>query len=103
MTSISAQRLQGFRRLHDSMMACPERHEDGALYLVESRLATEARSILASSTLDLDFLAFLGREKAAGRVYMDEARARQVFSQAGVVAPPESLNPEIQPISGKSV
>lgn len=103
MTSITAHRLQGFRRLQDSMMAHPERHEDGALYLVESRLATEALSILATSTLDLCFLAFLSREKAAGRVYLDEARARQVFSQAGVVAPPESLISEIRPISGKSV
>lgn len=103
MTSITAQRLQGFRRLHDSMTARPERHEDAALYLVESRLATEAYSILSASTLDLDFLAFLGQERAAGRIYLDEACARQVFSQAGVVAPPESLNSEIQPICGKSV
>lgn len=42
-------------------------------------------------------------ENAAGRVYLDQARARQVFSQAGVVAPPESLSSEIRPISGKII
>lgn len=101
MTSVTAQRLQGFRRLHDSMMARPERADDFRLYELSSRIRVEALALMAYSTLDLDFLGFLSREKAAGRTYSSQALARQVFSQAGVVAPPESLISEIPLISGQ--
>lgn len=101
MSSISAQRLQSFRRQYDALMQCCDRSDDLRLYQLYNRICVEARAILDSSTLDLDFMAFQGREKAAGRTYSSQALAKQVFSQAGVVAPPESLKSETLAVSGR--
>ena len=94
MTSVTAQRLQSFRCQFDALMQSPVRADDYRVFQLFGRIHAEARVLMADSTLDLDFLAFLSREKAAGRTYSSEALAKQVFSQAGVVAPPESLKSE---------
>lgn len=92
MTSIGAQRITGFRRLQDSLLMDPQGPTtDFRLYELSQKLRTEAHYLITSNTVDAAFAGFLSREKAAGRVYSSEAHARQVFSQAGVVAPPESL------------
>lgn len=102
MTSISAQRIEHFRALFDQAMRFPTGvHTDQRLWELEQRLRTEAHYLITAGTADVDFMAFLSREKAAGRSYGCEALARSVFSQAGVVAPPESLNPEISQIAGQ--
>ena len=101
MTSFSAVRLNAARDQVTAMMRRPDRTDDFRLYELSSRIRVEGLLLLSTSALDLDLLAFLSREKAAGRTYSSEALAKQVFSQAGVVAPPESLNSEIQPVSGK--
>ena len=99
--SFSAARLNDAHDQVTAMMRRPHRIDDLRLYELSNRIRVEGLSLLSTSTLDLDFLAFLGREKAAGRTYSSQALAKQVFSQAGVVAPPESLNSEISPVSGK--
>lgn len=99
--SFSAQRLNAAHDQVTAMMRRPNRIDDLRLYELSSRISVEGHLIMATSTLDLDFLAFLSREKAAGRTYSSQALAKQVFSQAGVVAPPESLNSEISPVLGK--
>lgn len=99
--SFSAARLNAAHDQVTTMMRRPDRTDDFRLYQLSSRIRVEGLLLLSTSTLDLDFLAFLSREKAAGRTYSSQALAKQVFSQAGVVAPPESLIFEIQPISGK--
>lgn len=101
MTSFSAHRLNVAHDQVTAMMRRPNRIDDLHLYELSSRISVEGLLILSTSMLDLDFLAFLSREKAAGRTYSSQALAKQVFSQAGVVAPPESLNSEISPISGE--
>ena len=90
MTSSSAQRLNSAHDQVTAMMRRPDRTDDLRLYELSSRIRVEGLLLLSTSTLDLDFLAFLSREKAAGRTYSSQALAKQVFSQAGVVAPPES-------------
>ena len=77
-----------------AMMRRPQRIDDLRLYELSSRIRVEGLLLLSTSTLDLDFLAFLSKEKAAGRTYSSQALAKQVFSQAGVVAPPDSLTGE---------
>ena len=99
--SFSAARLNDAHDQVTAMMRRPNRIDDLRLYELSNRIRVEGLSLLSTSTLDLDFLAFLGREKAAGRTYSSQALAKQVFSQAGVVAPPESLNPEILSISAQ--
>ena len=99
--SFSAARLNDAHDQVTAMMRRPDRTDDLRLYELSSRIRVEGLLLLSTSSLDLDFLAFLSREKAAGRTYSSQALAKQVFSQAGVVAPPESLNSEIQPVSGK--
>ena len=101
MTSFSAHRLNVAFDQVNAMMRWPDRASDLRLYELSNRIRVEGLLILSTSALDLDFLAFLGREKAAGRTYSSQALAKQVFSQAGVVAPPESLNSEISPVLGK--
>ena len=100
-TSFSAMRLNSAHDQVTAMMRRPDRTDDLRLYELSCRIRVEGLLLLSTSALDLDFLAFLGREKAAGRTYSSEALAKQVFSQAGVVAPPESLNSEISPVLGK--
>ena len=100
-SSFSAARLNAAHDQVTAMMRRPQRIDDLRLYELSSRIRVEGLLLLSTSALDLDFLAFLSREKAAGRTYSSQALAKQVFSQAGVVAPPESLIFEIQPISGK--
>ena len=99
--SFSAARLNAAHDQVTAMMRRPDRTDDLRLYELSNRIRVEGLLILSTSALDLDFLAFLGREKAAGRTYSSQALAKQVFSQAGVVAPPESLNSEISPVLGK--
>lgn len=81
MTSVTAQRLQGFRRLHDSMMAHPRRADDLRMFDVYWRLAACAKFILDYSTQDHDFDGFISREKAAGRSYETLAAARAAYAQ----------------------
>lgn len=100
-TSFSAQRLNSAHDQVMAMMRRPDRTDDLRLYELSSRIRVEGLLLLSTSTLDLDFLAFLSREKAAGRTYSSQALAKQVFSQAGVVAPPESPTHRITPVSGK--
>lgn len=92
--SVCAQRLQSFRKQYEQLMQVCDRRDDERLFELFFRMGVEARSILDYSTLDLDLMAFLSVEKAAGRTYSSQALAKQVFSQAGVVAPPESLKSE---------
>lgn len=95
MTSVAAQRIQNFRALFDKAMRFPVGPlTDMRLYELSQKLRTEAHYYITSSTLDIDFLAWMARERAAGRTYSSEQEARLVFSQAGVVAPPESLKTE---------
>ena len=102
MTSISAQRLEHFRSLFDQAMRYPTGVQtDARLYELAQKLRTEAHYLITAGTLDVDFVGFLSREKAAGRTYSSELLARLVFSQAGVVAPPESLNPETLHVLGQ--
>lgn len=101
MTSFSAHRLNAAYDQVTAMMRRPQRIDDLRLFELSRRIRMEGLLLLSTSTLDLDFLAFLSKEKAAGRTYSSQALAKQVFSQAGVVAPPESLNSEISPISGE--
>lgn len=101
MTSFSAQRLNTAREQIDAMMRRPSKVDDSRLYELSNRVSVEGHLLLSTSTLDLDFLAFLSREKAAGRTYSSQAFAKQVFSQAGVVAPPESLKTEISAVSAQ--
>lgn len=102
MTSVAAQRIQNFRALFDEAMRFPVGPlTDMRLYELSQKLRTEAHYYITSSTLDIAFLAFLSRERAAGRTYSSEQEARSVFSQAGVVAPPESLKTETLQISGQ--
>ena len=103
-TSYSAMRYESLRREAEWLFRNPlpgaTKPEAYALYTLR-KLRMEAQQIIAESTLDLDFLAFLSKEKAAGRTYSSEALAKQVFSQAGVVAPPESPTDRISPVLGK--
>lgn len=102
MTSVAAQRIQNFRALFDKAMRFPVGPlTDMRLYELSQKLRTEAHYYITSSTLDMDFLAWMARERAAGRTYSSEQEARSVFSQAGVVAPPESLKIETLQISGQ--
>lgn len=102
MTSVAAQRIQNFRALFDKAMRFPVGPlTDMRLYELSQKLRTEAHYYITSSTLDMDFLAWMARERAAGRTYSSEQEARSVFSQAGVVAPPESLKTETLQISGQ--
>lgn len=102
MISIAAQRIQNFRALFDKAMRFPVGPlTDMRLYELSQKLRTEAHYYITSSTLDMDFLAWMARERAAGRTYSSEQEARSVFSQAGVVAPPESLKTETLQISGQ--
>lgn len=95
MPSVSAQRIQGFRALINHLMRFPSGVQtDVRLFSLSQRLRTEAYFYITSSTLDLDLLAFISKEKAVGRFFDSEAHARLAFSQAGVVAPPESLKTE---------
>lgn len=100
--SISAKRIEHFRQLQEQYMQDPY-GKDLRMYELSQKLRTEAHYYITGSTLDVDFMAFLSREKAAGRTYSSELLARSVFSQAGVVAPPESLKTEILSISGQGV
>lgn len=104
MTSPAAQRIQSLNRHFHHLMRHPvaapgeiDLYAQGVL----DKARTEAFYYITHSTLDLDFLGFLSREKAAGRTYSSELLARSVFSQAGVVAPPESLNPETLHVLGQ--
>lgn len=99
--SFSAQRLNAAHDQVTAMMRRPQRIDDLRLFELSSRIRVEGLHLLSTSALDLDFLAFLSKEKAAGRTYSSQALAKRVFSQAGVVAPPESLNSEISPVLGK--
>lgn len=102
MTSIGAQRIEHFRALFDQAMRNPTGvQSDARLYELAQKLRTEAHYLITAGTADVDFMVFLSREKAAGRTYSSELLARSVFSQAGVVAPPESLKTEIFQISGQ--
>lgn len=102
MTSVAAQRIQNFRALFDEAMRFPVGPlTDMRLYELSQKLRTEAHYYITSSTLDMDFIAWMARERAAGRTYSSEQEARLVFSQAGVVAPPESLKTETLQISGQ--
>ena len=102
MTSISAQRIEHFRSMFDQAMRYPTGVQtDARLYELAQKLRTEAHYLITAGTADVDFMAFLSREKAAGRTYSSELLARSVFSQAGVVAPPESLNPETLHVLGQ--
>lgn len=102
MTSVAAQRIQNFRALFDEAMRFPVGPlTDIRLYELSQKLRTEAHYYITSSTLDMDFIAWMARERAAGRTYSSEQEARLVFSQAGVVAPPESLKTETLQISGQ--
>lgn len=99
--SVGAQRIEHFRAL----LAKAERFPTGIqsdkdLWELPMKLRTEAHYLITAGTVDADFMAFLSREKAAGRTYDSELLARSVFSQAGVVAPPESLIFEISHDSG---
>ena len=94
MTSFSAQRLNAAHDQVAAMMRRPLAIDDSRLYELSNRISVEGRLLLSTSTLDLDVLAFLSKEKAAGRTYSSQALAKQVFSQAGVVAPPDSLTGE---------
>lgn len=101
MTSFSAHRLNVAFDQVNAMMRWPDRASDLRLHELSCRIRVEGLLLLSTSTLDLDFLAFLSREKAAGRTYSSQALAKQVFSQAGVVAPPESPTDRISSISGE--
>lgn len=101
MSSFSALRLNSAHDQVTAMMRRPERANDLRLFELSNRIRVEGLSLLSTSTLDLDFLAFLGREKAAGRTYSSEALAKQVFSQAGVVAPPESPTDRTEAVLGQ--
>lgn len=102
MTSICAQRIEHLRSLFDQAMRYPTGVQtDARLFELSQKLRTEAHYYITSSTLDMDFLAWMARERAAGRTYSSEQEARLVFSQAGVVAPPESLKTETLQISGQ--
>ena len=102
MTSIGAQRIEHFRSLFDQAMRHPAGVQtDARLYELAQKLRTEAHYLITAGTLDVDFVGFLSREKAAGRTCSSELLARSVFSQAGVVAPPESLNPETLHVLGQ--
>lgn len=102
MTSIGAQRIEHFRALFDQAMRNPTGVQtDARLYELAQKLRTEAHYLITAGTADVDFMGFLSREKAAGRTYSSELLARSVFSQAGVVAPPESLNPETLHVLGQ--
>ncbi|WP_284335042.1 hypothetical protein [Comamonas sp. NoAH] len=100
-TSFSAQRINAAHDQVTAMMRRPDRANDLHLYELSNRIRLEGLLLLSTSTLDLDFLAFLSKEKAAGRTYSSEALAKQVFSQAGVVAPPESPTDRISLASGE--
>jgi len=102
MTSIGAQRIEHFRALLEKAERFPVGiQSDRDLYELPKKLRTEAHYLITSATLDVDFMGFLSREKAAGRSYDSELLARSVFFQAGVVAPPESLNLETLHVLGK--
>lgn len=100
MSSFGAQRIEHLRSLFDEAMRNPTGVQtDARLFELTQKLRTEAYCLITAGTLDIDFLAFLGREKAAGRTYSSQAHAMQVFSQAGVVAPPESPTDRISPVT----
>lgn len=73
-------------------MAAPEHSAwfDAHVYEVETALRRYAVEYIADACQDLDYLAWLSREAAAGRRFQQRLPAGG-FCQAGVVAPPDSL------------
>lgn len=99
--SFSALRILRLRRRCHEMLAHPQpgpRH-DLQLFELSFDLQQLASEYISFACQDLDLMALRSREAAAGR-WFSELGAGRGFSQAGVVAPPESLTDEISSVLG---